>query len=156
IDTLVKSLVQASEQHDRIKLSCESVPVIQSDSYLIKIVLANLLDNATKYAVKGSMVDVVVTAGVTARVTAAVTAPGTATDSSSRISVRVSNEIESDAIPNPERLFERYYRHESARHIRGSGLGLPLSRSVCDLLGARIVCRLQDDRIEFEVIFEKT
>lgn len=139
VDVLVKSLVQASEQRDRVELTCDSIPSIQSDSYLVKIVLANLLDNATKYAVMGSMVTVAVTT--------------TAQDH--HVSVCVTNEIEPGAMTNPERLFERYYRHESARHIRGSGLGLSLSRSVCELLGARLVCRLQHDRIEFEVTFEK-
>jgi len=54
-----------------------------------------------------------------------------------------------------EQLFERYYRHESAQRIRGSGLGLALSRSVCALLGARISCTVRAGHIQFEVTFEK-
>ena len=148
VGALVSDLVQASEQRDRIDLSCGSTPMIQSDPYLIKIVIANLLDNANKYALKGSMVTVAVQEMVTDAVTS--------TDETDRICVRVSNEIEPGAIPDTERLFDRYYRHESARHVRGSGLGLPLSRSVCQLLGAELVCRLHETQIEFEVRFEAT
>lgn len=60
IGRLVSDLLQASEQRDRFELSCESKPVIQSDPYLIRIVIANLLDNANKYAVTRSMVSVTV------------------------------------------------------------------------------------------------
>ncbi|MCD8515726.1 MAG: HAMP domain-containing histidine kinase [Burkholderiaceae bacterium] len=137
VGVLVKDLVQASEQCNRIVLSLAPTRPIQSDPYLLKIILANLLDNATKYAVRGSTVHVAVT-----------------TEASGLVSVRVTNEIEPSSVPDIDRLFERYYRHESAQHIRGSGLGLPLSRSVCGLIGAKLTCRVQANQIEFEVTFE--
>lgn len=174
VATLVKDLVESSEQRSRIALSLASTQSIKSDPYLIKIILANLLENATKYAVAGSMIHVAVanaSVGQRARDVAgerANSAANSAAKSESNmaaknatnitannlLSVRVANEVEPSAIPDTDRLFERYYRHESAQHVRGSGLGLPLSRSVCELIDAKLDCRIEGNQIEFEVTFK--
>jgi len=65
------------------------------------------------------------------------------------IGVRNQREVNVDF--EAQRLFDRYYRHESAQHQRGSGLGLSLSRDICSLMGAQLSCTLHDDAIEFEV-----
>jgi signal transduction histidine kinase len=148
VGVLVKDLVQASEQRNRIAMSLAPPRPIQSDPYLLKIILANLLDNASKYSVGGSMIDVAVT-------DTSVSQKGK-DGANNHLSVRVTNQIEPSSVPDIDRLFERYYRHESAQHIRGSGLGLPLSRSVCELIGAKLTCRVQANQIEFEVTFENT
>lgn len=155
-------------------MSLASTQSIKSDPYLIKIILANLLENATKYAVAGSMIHVAVTdasVGQRAKDVAgerANSAANSAAKSESNmaaknatnitannlLSVRVANEVEPSAIPDTDRLFERYYRHESAQHVRGSGLGLPLSRSVCELIDAKLDCRIEGNQIEFEVTFK--
>ena len=136
VDELLRSLAQASEQRERFALSLQPVPTIESDPYLIKIVMANLLDNAVKYAKPGSTIDVAVRPG-----------PG-------GVVLRVANALVPGTVLDVDRLFDRYYRHDSAQHVRGSGLGLALSQSVCELLGARINCHVRDDHIEFEVSFE--
>ena len=137
LDDLVRDLVQSSEQQSRINVSISAVPGIESDPYLIRIVLANLLDNALKYAHGNTPIDV------------------TIVEQDKAIRLSVANDISPDVELTAEQLFDRYYRHESAQRIRGSGLGLALSRSVCALIGARISCNVLAGHIQFEVTFDE-
>jgi len=137
IDELILDLIDASEQPQRFTLSVAPVAAIDTDPYLVKIVLLNLLDNAVRYAPADSTIEVTV-----------------AQNQQGVFVVSVANQLIAGTTLNPAQLFERYYRHESAQHIRGSGLGLALSQAVCALIGARIICEIESDYIEFEVSFE--
>ncbi len=94
---------------------------IVGDAGLVERLVLIVLDNAIKYTPEGGRVRLDVTARDGAR------------------SVIVSDSgigIPSDQLP---RIFERFYRGESARtHAEGSGLGLPIARWIADLHGARI------------------
>ena len=94
---------------------------ITGDAGLVERLVLIVLDNAIKYTPEGGRVRLDVTARDGAR------------------SVIVSDSgigIPSDQLP---RIFERFYRGESARsHAEGSGLGLPIARWIADLHGARI------------------
>jgi signal transduction histidine kinase len=94
---------------------------IIGDAGLVERLVLIVLDNAIKYTPEGGRVRLDVTARDGAR------------------SVVVSDSgigIPSDQLP---RIFERFYRGESARsHAEGSGLGLPIARWIADLHGARI------------------
>jgi signal transduction histidine kinase len=59
--------------------------------------------------------------------------------------------IPSDQLP---RIFERFYRGESARrHAEGSGLGLPIARWIADLHGARISVASDHTGTRVEIVF---
>jgi len=100
--------------------SFEEAQIIGDEGLVERLVLI-VLDNAIKYTPEGGRVRLDVTARDGAR------------------SVIVSDSgigIPSDQLP---RIFERFYRGESARsHAEGSGLGLPIARWIADLHGARI------------------
>ena len=134
---LVHGLVQLCPEAQRYQLDCPAQgAVATTDRYLLKVVVSNLLDNARKYSPAGTPVHVWV------RQSSA--APGA-------WCIGVRNSREPHVALDAQRLFERYYRHESAQHLRGSGLGLSLSRDICSLMGAQLGCTLHDDAIEFEV-----
>lgn len=134
---LVQGLVQLSPEAQRYQLECPAQgAVATTDRYLLKVVVSNLLDNARKYSPVGTLVHVWV-----CRSSAE---PGT-------WCIGVHNHRHAHVALDAQRLFERYYRHESAQHQRGSGLGLSLSRDICSLMGAQLSCTLYDDSIEFEV-----
>jgi heavy metal sensor kinase len=83
-------------------------------------VLFNLGENAIKYAGTGRSVDMAVCAeGDYAVLTVRDTGPGIAT-------------------LEHERIFDRFYRADPARERGGSGLGLPLARSIVRLHGGQI------------------
>jgi signal transduction histidine kinase len=54
-------------------------------------------------------------------------------------------------MPDPGRLFEKYYRSAGARQQSGSGLGLFLVRGLLELMGGVIHFEEDDGRAVFEV-----
>jgi len=94
---------------------------LRSDAGLLHIALRNLLANADRHAPAGSVVDVSVRDG--GRV----------------LDIEVSNR--GPRIPEPERgrLFQKYYRGQSARLKPGAGLGLYLVRSIAARLGGSVI-----------------
>jgi signal transduction histidine kinase len=91
------------------------------DAELIERLVLIVLDNAIKYTPPGGHVRIDVAARDAKR------------------SIIVSDTgigIPADQLP---RIFERFYRGETARtHAEGAGLGLPIARWIADLHGARI------------------
>ncbi|MEX0431031.1 sensor histidine kinase [Spiribacter insolitus] len=127
---LIHELIERYGLLDRVRVTGGERPVVLTDAQLLETLLGNLLDNAAKYSPPGSPIDVVI-----------LTSPW---------GVRVSNRIEPDMVPDPEQLFERYYRHAHARRLGGSGLGLALSRRIAELLEGTLVPRIEAERIHFE------
>jgi len=115
--------------------SFEEAQII-GDARLVERLVLIVLDNAIKYTPEGGRVRLDVTAHDGAR------------------SVIVSDSgigIPSDQLP---RIFERFYRGESARsHAEGSGLGLPIARWIADLHGARIAVASDPTGTRVEIAF---
>ncbi|MBB5541914.1 sensor histidine kinase [Paraburkholderia fungorum] len=93
---------------------------IQADPSLLFEALANLVDNAIKFAPQGGLVTV------------------TLRNDTSGISVSVTD---SGAGINPaeyEAVVRRFYRGEASRHTPGSGFGLSLAAAVANMHGMRL------------------
>jgi signal transduction histidine kinase len=91
------------------------------DQTLVKVILSNLLDNANKYSPTGSLITLRLEANTHRDLQGAL--------------LEVSNLPNAGATPDPERVFDKYYRHASAKHDTGSGLGLFLVRELASRLG---------------------
>ena len=100
--------------------SGDPVGAVRTDPQLLRIVLANLLDNACKYGDADSPVEV--------RLTAA-REPGR-----ERLQVEVLNRPGVAGWPDPRRLFGKFYRAPGAHRTTGSGLGLYLAEGLTGLL----------------------
>jgi signal transduction histidine kinase len=96
-------------------------PPVAADPERLHQVLDNLLDNAVKYAPNGSAVNV------------AVSVVGGA------VETVVSNQAGAHR-PDPERMFERFYRADPSRSgaAGGVGLGLAISRELTLAMGGRL------------------
>ena len=83
----------------------------------------NLIDNAVRYASRGSLVRV--TAGA---------------EPSGWVTLQVANEGEPISPDEVPRLFERFYRRGTSRNRRsgGSGLGLAIVAAVADVHGGAV------------------
>jgi heavy metal sensor kinase len=93
---------------------------VRGSAPLLFRVIFNLGENAIKYAGAGRTVDVAVrTEGNDAVLTVRDTGPGI-------------------AVAEHERIFDRFYRADPARERGGTGLGLPLARSIVRLHGGTI------------------
>lgn len=68
----------------------------------------------------------------------------------------VKNNV-SDSFPiDPERLFDRFYRADTARGGGGSGLGLAIVAQLCSRMGGSASARIEDDVLEVELAFKTT
>ena len=89
------------------------LPPVAADPERLHQVLDNLLDNAVKYAPRGSTVRI------------------TSSASNGTVQTVLSN-MTGDHRPDPERMFERFYRADASRSAAagGVGLGLAISREL--------------------------
>jgi signal transduction histidine kinase len=134
VDDLARDVVVHSAREGEIEIQSIGHNEIRSDPTLVRIVLANLVDNALKYGKPGSLVRVDV-----------------GQNQSGQITVRVTNAVGRAGVPDPEYVFEKYYRSPGALSQSGSGLGLYLSKHIAKLLGGNLVFVPGKQSLWFEV-----
>ncbi len=100
----------------------KNFPIVDADPHRIEQVLRNLLDNAIKYSLQGGLV--VVRGEVR----------------EDEVVISVADQGVGIAPEHLNRLFEKFFRIKSAlgRHVVGSGLGLPIARTIVESQGGRI------------------
>lgn len=98
---------------------------IQADGSLLRQVLHNLISNAIKYNLEGGWIR------ISARITA------------SQLELLVSNSSTGIAVADRSKIFERFFRADSAhnRHIDGVGLGLSVSREIARAHGGDLLLK---------------
>ena len=126
---------QASERIYTIVRGCDETQLVHTDIYYLKAILNNLLNNALKYAVPDSLIEFKVEAVRQANV--------------NHIVFTVLNEVSPDGAPDPEQVFQRYYRAETAKQQSGAGLGLWLAQSMAHALGTEIHYACQHNNVTF-------
>jgi len=99
----------------------EGAERLVTDTGLLKIALRNLLANADRHAPAGLAVQL-----------------RTMRDGAN-LGIEVSNVAPRIAVADQERLFEKYFRGQNARHQPGAGLGLYLVRRIAEKLGGSVV-----------------
>lgn len=101
----------------------DSLPAVSADPEALRLILANLVENAVKYSPDGEKRVIVRAAAEGGR-------------------IRLEVEDRGPGIPSAERIrvFERFYRSEDARRrgIPGSGIGLALVRQAVEAQGGDI------------------
>lgn len=138
---LIVAAVQAKSQRERFELDCDEALELVSDPELYGVIVSNLIDNAVKYAAPDSRIEV--------RLHRAAQTSGPLPGAPVCLTVR--NVIGRAGVPDPARVFEKYYRAEAAKSVSGTGLGLYLVRSVARRLGGDVTCEIAGGRIGFSV-----
>ena len=118
---------------ERIILRAEGPAIVLGDPVLLEVLFRNLLDNAVKYASSGSDISIVLKPEIDG------------------YSVLFENEPGSAGMPDPARVFEKYYRAPRAQEEIGSGLGLYIVRGLVDLMGGSIEYMPTTRHIRFKV-----
>ena len=119
----------------RISLKVQGMMIVQGDPVLLDVVFGNLLDNAFKYAPPESEICV-----------------SLASEDGGH-SILFENAQGPAGMPDPDRVFEKYYRSNGARTDIGSGLGLYIVRELLQLMGSRVQYIPRDRDIRFKVWF---
>ena len=125
---------RAAKRGLELKLATpERLPPIRADQERLRQVLANLLDNAVKYADPGGPVEIAVDSGI------------------QNVEITVANEVGKHP-PDPERIFDRFYRGDPSRPSTGGvGLGLSISRELADAMGGRLWAELGGTRLRLRL-----
>lgn len=124
---------EANTQH--LILTGSPDTTVNTDASLLQTVLSNLLDNAFRYSPEDDDINADINEA----------------DEPGFLTITLSNRLAPGASPDPDRLFTRYYRHRSSKHIGGSGLGLSLCDRVMTLLGGTIKATIDNGHITFHV-----
>ena len=135
LTAILQRLCSRTENAERITLDVQGTVFVQGDPVLLDVVFCNLLDNALKYSPLESAINV-----------------NLASEEGGH-SILFENAQGPAGMPDPDRVFEKYYRSNGARTDIGSGLGLYIVRELLQLMGSRVQYIPRDRDIRFKVWF---
>jgi len=117
---IVRGIVAGSQAPERVQLQAPSDLIADTDASLLNVIVVNLVENALKYGSGEIHVEL---------------RPALDGGVQQGFVIEVGNAEGRAGRPDPERLFEKYYRANRAHGYTGSGLGLHLSRHMARRLG---------------------
>ena len=135
IESLYKQYLSAnSELETRIKfeLDVNDSTTVTTDINYVRSILLNLISNAYKYSPPFSTIFVRLR-----------TLHGSNKNS---IVVEVENSLGKVEPPDPDQIFQRYYRSESAKKFAGTGLGLWLSQTLAQQIDSCIGMKITEQK----------
>lgn len=133
----LRQIVADMKISERIRMDCDPGLKIHSDSDLMRVVVFNLLENASKYSPKGSAIEL--------------TASIFKSNRGSRLQLEVASESGLFGKPDPEQVFKKYYRNVSATKITGTGLGLYLVKELVGVLAGDVEYVPDHSRVVFKI-----
>lgn len=104
--------------------------VIEADRHLIHILLNNLMTNAIKYCIEEGSISLI-------------------TKTNSLIISNTGNQ----AIKNPEKLFNRFYREN--KQFKSTGLGLAIVKKICERYGYGLSYYFESNSHNFKIDFPR-
>lgn len=141
VAALLADWVAADRQHSRIKLERPDRLYAALDAPLLCLLVRNLLINALAYSPPESVVEL----------TLAARDMPSAGGNTSGLCITCKNAVGRAGVPDPDRVFHKYYRAPGARHSSGTGLGLYWVSSVTRLLGGTVTYALANNQVVFEL-----
>ncbi len=128
--------ILAKKENKNIQTNIQENVIIKGDSLLLGELISILLDNAIKYSLENSTIDLIIyKQGKSAH-------------------IEVKNEVSNIEIGDHSYLFERYYRdQEISQHKQGYGLGLSIGKTITQIHKGKIKSESKDNH---SIIFEVT
>lgn len=59
-------------------------------------------------------------------------------DGEKHVAFSISNSVDPDRIPDPTKVFDRFYKGDSSRHVSSSGIGLSVAKKLVDSMNGTI------------------
>jgi signal transduction histidine kinase len=120
IEELVDVCIGDFEDISIFKLDIAKDLNIQTSRLMLTLIFQNLISNAYKYHLKTDSILI------------------RAYRQDRTVVVEVSNTVELEKSPDPERIFQAYYRHDNVQDQSGMGLGLSLVLAASEKINATI------------------
>lgn len=132
---LLRQRIEATRQSSRIVASAPAELHVTADAVIAEISMDNLLDNALAYSPKTGVVAV------------SLEAEGDTKSASEPAcwKLTVRNTVGKVGLPEPDRLFQKYYRAPRAHQLTGSGLGLYLVKNLAETSGGTLTYQPETD-----------
>ncbi len=137
--SVVKDAISASSHPERVALMGPDQLALVTDRQLLSISLNNLIENACKYGDPQAPIRIVIHP------------PASPHAQGSQARIELINAPGSSGWPEPDKVFEKYYRSPNARRQAGTGLGLYLVKNLIQALGGTIEYRPDVTHIRFVI-----
>jgi two-component system, sensor histidine kinase LadS len=135
VQTLHQSLGHWPQQH-RLQWvllpGATDTPVV-TDPFLLGVIVRNLVDNALKYSPDDSMVRISLQAD----------------RAHAHWTLEISNLMGRAGQPDPEHVFEKFWRSPQASYRSGSGQGLFIALRLAELMGGHLIHEARGDQVVF-------
>ena len=69
-----------------------------------------------------------------------------------RAVLEMSNGIKEGETPDPDKVFDRFYKGDTSRHINSSGIGLSVSKKLVDMMSGSISASVDNDRFTITLV----
>ncbi len=135
LSELLRSLL--GTQAHRFELDIPSNIKIQSDPFLVQIILSNLIENALKYSKEESSVLI------------------DFKETDKELMMTISNLPNIAGMPASDLVFDKFYRSSNAHHISGSGLGLYLVKALTEMLKGSVAYEPKSGWVKFILCLPK-
>jgi two-component system, sensor histidine kinase LadS len=135
VSELLQSLLGV--QAHRFELNMPSNLKIQSDPFLVQIILGNLIENALKYSKEESSISIEFK------------------ETGQQVVMTISNLPNIAGMPASDLVFDKFYRSSNAHHISGSGLGLYLVKALTEMLNGSIAYEPKSGWVKFILCLPK-
>ncbi|UCD34140.1 MAG: HAMP domain-containing protein [Nitrospiraceae bacterium] len=129
IDRAVKlAEFSAGEKHISVHKNMPAPVQVRGDEDVLTEMIFNIVDNAVKYSPEGGTVDIALL------------------PDNSSVQIEVRDHGKGIRAEDLERVFDRFYRSDTARSTDGTGLGLSIARAVAESHGGTISVGSQTGR----------
>lgn len=136
---VVSESIMEHAHPDKFNFSHSADTLLHANRQLVAIVVENLLGNAYKYANENPVLVSLSNEVNTSKPWGAC------------VVFKVTNQVTAENLPDPQQLFNRYYRHPNVMGISGMGIGLTLVKSAVARLGGEVEVQILDRQVMFSV-----
>lgn len=130
---LIQEFISDEHADDRFKLSIAPGLQFHSHRRMLSLIIENLIANAAKYSEPLKDICIRVDAQEQATV------------------FQISNSVLASHLPDPSKLFKRYYRHDSVQALPGLGIGLSLVQAAAEKIGAQVNFEIEQNTVTFSL-----